>query len=931
MAESNNVLNKLYKLMGVVNAKTETQPDNTDNKKITRPVHVSQYSLLELRHLPGLNKATQNKDNGRISAQEFIGYMQNSTVDNRNTIRELKQLKELAPEIEQSRRIMVSSILSPNDMQTGQINVSVKVPDLNEEANTALSTMFNDFFNEKLKLGIRLTKWIGDSMFETGSQPVVVLPKWNLDILNAAVDRDVARTGIDNPYMLSSGALAGCQSLIDDIPVSLMSKMSAGVENFNISATASYIDNSASVLCEDIINQIKDLNTFSEYEDMDRRKIAMESMVVTADLLKKNKGFILTHSNPAKVLQSQIHNHQDAADKLQQEVDKYLLGENDHPMLVLKTEGILGDKDHPAILEVPPESVVPVCVPGSISEHVGYFILVDQFGAPITSRVMDQVSSFGSRRLVQSTVDAAYGKPLESIAGNKLNAEQRFAAVSTVFGITLKNLMAHKLDTLGFRGYDVAQHEAIANCMLHHLLQRKKIALIFVPASLMCYYCYGNHDDGTGKAIIEDMKMVIALRTTLVIAGIMAAMRNAMDNKTIEVSIDEKNVGFEQTCDMIRNIFTEKRMLRFDNNPQSVARDIINKSLTIIPKNLKGLPTDLATTVDQKQNQSPLPDDALLTMLSDWAISMIGIPPTALNATKDTEFSRSIATNNIFFSNNIRLKQATTIEITTKFIRLYVKYSKILQTRIKEIIATKGSSTGAGVEGLSEDKTHTSSPSKIETLDEKTVNELVSQVIANLEFTLPTPNIAASKAQIEEVKAYIDVVEQLTAKIFSDELVVSDDPSMKPVMAQMKAIVQLQMIRDYVKHIGLVGTIDIPGFEDIDQEEIRKVTQLIANIKNLNKKSETVFNPPAPDMNAGGDMNNGGGEFGAGGDAGNGELPPSGDMNAGGVPPAEGEQIPPEGEVNAELPPDAGTPGTEVPPENADQTKKLSDADLEFR
>ena len=65
---------------------------------------------------------------------------------------------------------------------------------------------------------------------------------------------------------------------------------------------------------------------------------------------------------------------------------------------------------------------------------------------------------------------------------------------------------------------------------------------------------------------------------------------NSIDKKKIEVAVDEKNVNIEQTLNMVRNAFIEKNMLRFDNNPHTIQRDLVQKSMTIYPKGIKGVP-----------------------------------------------------------------------------------------------------------------------------------------------------------------------------------------------------------------------------------------------------------------------------------------------------------------------------------------------------
>ena len=61
-------------------------------------------------------------------------------------------------------------------------------------------------------------------------------------------------------------------------------------------------------------------------------------------------------------------------------------------------------------------------------------------------------------------------------------------------------------------------------------------------------------------------------------------------------------------------------------------------------------------------------------------------PAAAMNKTGDEEYSRSVATTNLFFNNRIRGLQSKTIEHLSKFIQLHAKYSGVVYEKIADII-----------------------------------------------------------------------------------------------------------------------------------------------------------------------------------------------------------------------------------------------------
>lgn len=209
---------------------------------------------------------------------------------------------------------------------------------------------------------------------------------------------------------------------------------------------------------------------------------------------------------------------------------------------------------------------------------------------------------------------------------------------------------------------------------------------------MMVYMAYDYHIDGTGKSRIEDLSTLLSLRTVLLISGIMAATENAIDNKVIEVDVDEKNANVTQYLAMVRDAFIEKKMLRFDNEPLTVQRDLLQRSLTLLPKNMKGLRENLNITTDRKSANAISPDTAFLEQLTNWIITGLEVPHAALNQTGEQEYSRSVATTNLMYNNKIKGEQKTTTKFGNKLIRTYLKYSSPLQKRIEEILKTSSKS-----------------------------------------------------------------------------------------------------------------------------------------------------------------------------------------------------------------------------------------------
>lgn len=833
-ADSNiatRVFSRISRIFGI--ERSVDLPHTPDTISVDGEIRTTQFSLAEVRNLPGIDRTSNATygfvaDNNNTNTDTYIGYLTSVSEDSRRSIKENRSLITMTPEICQCERITVSAILSPTDSQTDMVNITVDVKDISPEVCTRISNLLTSYFNDELGLGPNLYRWISTALYRDGAQAILVLPKSNIKLLNNAVDLSI----LDRSNIISD---IDKGDPVSDTPSVSNTKLIGSNEYLSV---YNGIDDFIMSSAEDVIFSMEEL---SAETDVTKDKIAQNLANGVSSLIKESqKNIIISHN--ALVLGERFIKGKSLVSKIQTDLDKYFLGDRGNQMMILSEEFDKNDNDNqPAVIEVPTEAVVPVCVPGCKSEHLGYFILADQWGAPITPEAVERINYYGSKQLTQSSLDATFGRNLPYLRGNDLNYDQRFNATAAVFGATMRNLLEHNLQECGFEGATISRYNSLATCMFHYLMQKQRVNLVFVPESLMVYYRYDHRDDGTGKSLLEDISFILALRTTLVIAGVMAAIKNSIDRKVIEFNVDEKNNNLEGSLDMVRNIFTEKAMYRFDNDPITVARDIIDKSLVIVPKGIRGIAENLNVTSESRGYNAIQPDQDLIEKLTNWGISGLGTPHSALNALSETEYSRSVAITNTYYANIIRSYQRTSIQHTNKFLRNYIKYSYPIQEAILRELSGDSKYTHEEVSDASEDSSNT-----IKHNTDTSYKNLL-KVIKGVKLVLPTPNVAASKAQYGEVNEFIDMVNNIMSKIFDEALVtVKDKDEVVSVFGAIKAMMTSKIIREYINNIGFGSILQVP---ELDSFEPTDVTEFNIKLLNFKKRLNIMEQQLTPQSN----------------------------------------------------------------------------------
>lgn len=856
---------RLLKLLGI------TFPSDIPSQGGTSltPDELNSYKPDELRNLPGLSIDDREKKPDLNNIMSQLADVSQSTS---TWLREVECLKTLTPEIEASKGIMVGSIMSPTDLQTDSINIVVDDTELGEEVEQKIADLLTNYFNDKIELGPKISEWTGEALYGSGAVAILILPQSNIGLLNKTIDLDYYKAGRD-PLKEMKKLTSNSKNKSEPSMESNILTSFESLDVLNSRDKNDVLEKIDRQISTEVIASIESKGYLPKMRKTEIETSAKDASKQIRELLTSNKSHVVI-SNKLDGINAHETRLTGRIKQLQKEIENNFKDNSDNPLFIVSDEE--QEDQNVTILEIPTQAVVPVIIPGSPSKHIGYFVLVDQWGMPLTSESPESATHTGSRKMSESAMQAAFGVPSIYKANSGVTDAQRYDITSDIFGITLKYLLMNKLEEYGLTGTTIENHDAMTACMFRSLLLKKKCGLVFVPEPLMVYYCFKYHPNGTGKSLLHNMSMLLALRTTLLVSYVMAATENSIDNKTIEINVDEKNANMQQLLDMVRNAYVEKKMLRFDNNPITVQRDLIQKSLTIIPKNMRGANEALSVQTDHKQTGSIAPDEGLLEKLTNWIITGFEVPHSALNHTSENEYARGVASTNLFFSNNIKGKQKITIKHSTKLIKNYIRYSSYLQKQIREILRTteidKKEHTGSedvkqfaklnpkhvpSMEtGDTEYKTNVPE-SKIE-VDTNTdsENKNIAKIINGVKLSLPSPKIVVDKAQYREIEEYIGTIEKIVEQVYSDDLLVGEDArNLKDTIGNIRAIIRSSMVRDYIENIGFQSSYALPFIDDIDLKESEDLLMYIANaskkfrdlIKNVIEKSSSE---PLPDPNS---------------------------------------------------------------------------------
>lgn len=537
---------------------------------------------------------------------------------------------------------------------------------------------------------------------------------------------------------------------------------------------------------------------------------------------------------------------------------------------------------HPTVIELPSEAVIPIFTPGAPDQHLGYFVLLDMYGQPLT------IENSGAANTDTGCQPGSPNAAFEAMFGNNccnasyFNNNNSYSQMGNlIFSNMLDGYIRTRMKGIFHRDdLELGRYNALSTLLFYRTLQAKESMLVFVPPMLMQYFAFEYEPlTGCGKSKLADIQFILSLRTTLMMANVVAAVNDAVEHKRIEFGVDDKNANIEGIMELIANIFIEKNKLNGSVDPSEIMRDMYSNSLTIVPKNIPGL-SDMQVDVQNSGGQSTRVDDQTLEQLNNLIVSQLDVPPSALNQLNEPEYARSLVVGNLFFAKKITRYQRIWCSLIDKFIRTYTLVDPVFRAALRKKIALYGKTPVK--EKL---------PPKVAKLKMENPNmysgeldDLADLILNRVKSNLPKPNIVVDKTQFEEITSYINNIQQLADTFFNQEMIPSDDQLAQASLPVMKAKWKSEQVAKFISEVGSFKMCDIPNMDDSDLNELTDFIQVFQNLGAGLIRHRTAISQPSEDNGGGfggdGGYGGGGGDFGdAGGGMGGGDMG-GGDLNS---------------------------------------------------
>lgn len=762
---------------------------------------------------------------------------------------------QLLPELQLVKTVAVGTTLDPKSMSEANLTFSVDPAVFDSEIGKLLIEPIENFFKKDYKIDDRLDLIIEDCLFNKGSSILCVLPENKLDeMVNGKREVSMEAFGAIRDRIANStgdnlGFLGSPKAHVDGKKISLEGYQATGTDENTLQGMH------GDTLCKFDYVKVSDNFDVLKVPQMSKR---VRELGISAKLRRNRVS-----------LESEVHTFNNA--EIEQLYQNTRAGSEQTQVLSSPKYMNRPSVGHPLILPLPSESVIPVFVAGRPHEHIGYFLLVDHHGYPVSK---DSTRDFygelqagwkgggsGAGGLGNSEI---LRLTREAMGDNDNKSAYEVDHIQTAFNAILTSDLNNRLRN-GMYDQDVefGVTQEIQRIMLYRSWKAKTTQLIFIPEELLTYIAFDFNANGIGETLIARTKMLSTMRTTLLFAETIGGMRNAMGRKKVRVEIDPDDPDPEQTVSNIQSVIMEQGHRSFPlaaPDPAQTMDALIRSGYDFEINANDSAYAQTKVEFDDYNTNVNAGNPELQDRLRRYHISSFGIPPEKVDPMASPDFATSIVHNDLVSSRVVKERQKALCAQLSKFIRVFCVNSSIIRDELKKKIE-------ANVEMLV-------SPE----LKVLTVDQVIDEFILALSVDLPAPDNTQHERQLESIEAYERLLDKgleayITPDLFPDDVTeisgLADD-----VLVNLKAL----FIRQFMSTNNILPELNIltemdgsrPAFSLLDHINVSRATSVQAFLeyaagkKKFKDRLKEIYGEMIEKINSGAEDDG----FGGGGDDG---------------------------------------------------------------
>ena len=684
-----------------------------------------------------LSKINSRKTDNKRNYTQPLPQLTQMAMDHKMRIASGDDILALFPDANLAIDIIVSCILSPNDMTTVNLTYNfpeLPIPDLTKQKVT---NQVKDYISTNYKLEQDLRTMITEAMFTKGSYVTVIIPEASFDdMINEVsfsmesyfnknkIKRYISTENYDYRHILQTkeNKLRNSKISIGD----LLNKIEITDDFYFIKDKGSYL-------------RTVSREGYNEYTKRKKRKsysFGNEDMTVDyASIFNNKKSF-----KREEYLEVKDRNS----------ASRRSIGK-------------------PLYFKVPPESIIPIYPKGEPDNHIGYFLMVDERGLPLSLN-KEEINSPTSG-VVNGNNQPLYSSPIERASSSfdgVFKSPKEYENMEEVFSEILEKNIKHKLEKGKFGDLlTTEKHNQIYRIMFNRALESKETKLIYLPEEMVSYFAYNYRPNGTGESVFETVITHYSIRAILLFSKVNAHIKNSVPVTQVTVRIPEEDPDPLNTFEMVKDMTLSDRKSYYPFGV--VDATSLSEWLHKAGYEFKlehGKLGDLNIDYTDVNKDIRIPDQEFDEWINSLILCKFGLTPEMIKPAMEPEFATTLLSRNLNLAKRAKQDQDTTAFMLSDLIRKLIRNDQTLSSNIRNILYEDIKEIRTMLVSNQEDSEYN--------LEKATDEGLIDYILETCEdeFSIRLPEIQTSEAPaaFNAMKYKFEIYDEAVNGIFDEQL-----------------------------------------------------------------------------------------------------------------------------------------------------------------
>lgn len=610
-------------------------------------------------------------------------------------------LFQLLPDLEMVMSLLISAIMAPKDLTTSKLTFSSERRLFDLPVSGRMLEVITEAFNGDYKLKEMCTPILEESLFRTGSYPMLIIPENSVDeLINGTTTYSNESFSQRQSHLFDKDGIRSMGFLGPGVPTTKREDNrksdGLGIESFRMGSSRP----SAPIKANPEV--------LGMYEG---------TVSITDNFNVAKFGPILEARRRAEVhnkLYSQPAMGMESADYALGGVQRRRTFGQAAMVQAIKTKDMINKPTvgHPLVMRLPSESVIPVFI--RPEKHLGYFIILDAEGNPLAlanrkdiyndlSTMQSGVGSSlqGASQMIQMATNLSLGVTPQDSANDP-------AKMAVIYGQLLEHDLRHRINSTAVgSGADFKIPDEFYAVMMARSMKRMQTQILYVPAELMCYFAFDFAENGTGRSLTEKSKILGSIRAMLTFANVMAGIKNSVSRQSVTLTLSDNDPEPQKTLARSMDEFTRRRNTTMPFVASEPADMISYLNMAGVEWNVegKGAPAHKVAVEDKVSNRAKVDTD-LNNDLRDRHYMAYGVTPETVMASTQAEFATTALINNQMMAKRVISMQDEFTPQLEKLVRTVSLNSAVIMNKLRAIVLTSLKEDAMQHEGESDQETH---------------------------------------------------------------------------------------------------------------------------------------------------------------------------------------------------------------------------------